>query len=30
MDMAASPGTTDRAGLTLRYELFHVPVKESF
>lgn len=30
MDMAASPRTTDRAGLTLRYELFHVPVKESF
>jgi hypothetical protein len=30
MDMAASPGTTDRAGLTLRYNLLHVSVEKDF
>jgi hypothetical protein len=30
MDMAASPGTTDRAGLTFRYELLHISVEENF
>ena len=30
MDMAASPGTTDRAGLTFRHELLHVSVEEDF
>lgn len=30
MDVAASPGTTDRAGLTFRHELLHVSVEEDF
>jgi hypothetical protein len=30
MDVAASPGTTDRAGLTFRHKLLHVSVEEDF
>lgn len=30
MDVAASSGATDRAGLTFRYELLHVSVEDNF